>query len=117
MPSEPTSVELGAFAAGEVPPPLQVTFTDFDGVAVDLSGFSNLQMNITESIDGNSNPLGTGAIVLTDAVNGVVTYTWVKNDMLDPGDYTAQAWVDDGVNYFASDLYLYTVYDGPGTPP
>lgn len=114
--ADPTVVDLGAFAAGEVPPPLQITFLDFDGVAVPLGGFSNLQMNIEEEID-KALPLGGGTIVVTDAPNGVVEYTWVKNDMLVVGQYTAQAWVDDTINYFASDLYTYTVYDGPGTPP
>lgn len=113
----PTEVDLGAFAAGEVPPPLQITFRDFDGNAVNLTGFGNLQMNIEEELGANQNPLGTGTITATDAPNGVIEYTWVRDDMLDIGEYTAQAWVDDGVNYFASDLYTYSIYDGPGTPP
>lgn len=117
MPSEPTRVELGAFAAGEVPPPLEISFTDFDDAAVDLTGFSTLQMNIDEELASNQNPLGTGSIVVSDAVGGEVTYTWVRNDMIDVGEYTAQGWVNDGINYFASDLYLYSVYDGPGSPP
>lgn len=115
--AQPTKVDLGAFAAGEVPPPLQITFLDFDGAAVNLTGFADVQMNIEEEIGGNTNPLGTGTITVTDAANGIVEYTWVRNDMLDPGEYTAQAWVDDDINFFASDLYTYSVYDGPGTPP
>ena len=115
--ANPTKTDLGAFAAGEVPPALEITFTDFDDMAVDLTGFTNLQMNIVEDLGATALALGTGTIVLTDAVNGIVTYTWVRNDMTDPGQYTAQAWVDNTGNYFASDLYIYTVYDGPGTPP
>lgn len=115
--AQPTSVDLGAFAAGEVPPPLEITFTDFDGAAVDLTSFGNVQMNIKEELDGNSSPLGNGGITVSDAPGGKVTYTWVKADMADAGEYTAQAWVDDGTNFFASDLYTYSVYDGPGDPP
>ncbi len=115
--AEPTTSELGAFAAGEVPPPLVVTYLDFDENPVNLSGFGNLQVNIDEELDAAQNPLGTGAVVLTDAPNGVLEYTWVRDDMLDIGEYTAQAWVNNGTNFFASDLYTYTVYDGPGEPP
>lgn len=115
--AKPVKTDLGAFSAGEVPPLLEISFTDFDGVAVDLTGFSNKQMNIDEELSANSNPLGTGTVVVSDPVNGVVTYTWTKDDMADPGEYTAQLWVDNGTNFFASDLYIYSVYDGPGVNP
>lgn len=113
--AEPTTVDLGAFAAGEVPPDLQVTFKDFDGVPVPLTGFTP-HMRITEELAGDGG-LGGGAISITDAPNGVAEYQWVRADMLNVGQYTAQAWVEDGNKYYASDLYTYTVYDGPGDPP
>jgi hypothetical protein len=112
----PTKTELGAFAQGEVPPDLQITFTDFNQAAVDLTGFTNLQMNIEAELAGTAG-FGTGTIVMTDAVNGIVTYTWDRADMQTIEEFTVQAWVDNGTKYFASDLYIYTVYDGPGTPP
>lgn len=112
----PTKTELGAFAAGEVPPPLEITFTDIDSNVVDLTGYTNLQCNIEEELAGTAG-LGTGNIALTDAAGGEVTYTWVRADMLSPGEYTLQAWVDNGTNYYASDLYIFSVYDGPGDPP
>ena len=115
MPIIPIKVELGAFAEGEVPPDLLITYRDFSKVVVNLTGFTNLQMNIEEELAGFA--FGAGAIALTDPVLGLVTYTWVKADMLTVGDYTAQAWVDNGTKFFASDLYIYSVYDGPGTPP
>jgi len=115
MAIQPVETELGAFAEGEVPPDLQITFTDFDGNAVDLTGFTNVQMNIEEELAGSG--FGTGTIVVTTPASGIVTYTWVKADMAAAGEYKAQAWVNNGTKYFASDLYLYTVYDGPGTPP
>ena len=112
----PSKTDLGAFAEGEVPPDLQITYRDFDKVVVNLTGFTNLQMNIEEELAGTSG-FGTGTILLTDPVNGIVTYTWVRADMTTTGEYTAQAWVNNGTKYFASDLYIYTVYDGPGTQP
>ncbi len=116
MPIQPVTIDLAAFAQGEVPPDLQITFRDFDKVPVPLTGFSNLQMNIQEEL-GEFVTFGTGTIVVTDAPNGKVTYTWVRADFQPVGDFTAQAWVDNGTKFFGSDLYLYSVYDGPGTPP
>ncbi len=54
---------------------------------------------------------------ITDAPGGVAVYVWVRDDMLNVGEYKAQAWVEDGTKYYASDLYAYSVYDGPGDPP
>lgn len=112
----PTRIDLGAFAAGEIPPPLEVTFTDYDGNALPLTGFTTLAMNI-EAIPVVSVTLGTGSIAVTDAANGIVEYTWVEDDMIEPSDYTAQVWVSNGLNRYASDLLIYTVYDGPGDAP
>ena len=116
MPIQPVEIDLAAFAQGEVPPDLQVTFRDFDKNPVNLTGFSNLQMNIQGELAGFVG-FGTGAIALTDAAGGVVTYTWARGDFQTIDDFKAQAWVNNGTKYFASDLYLYSVYDGPGTPP
>ncbi len=116
MPIQPVKIDLAAFAQGEVPPDLQITFRDFDKQPVNLTGFANLQMNIQEEL-GEFAAFGTGVIVITDAAGGIVTYTWVRADFLTIGEFTAQAWVNNGTKYFASDLYVYSVYDGPGTAP
>ena len=113
----PVKIDLGAFAAGEIPPVLSHTFTDFNGAVVDLSSFSTLAMNI-ESIPQVTGPLGTGTIDFeTDGSDGVVLYIWTANDMAEDSSYTAQMWVSSGLNAYASDLILYTVYDGPGVAP
>lgn len=109
----PTTIELGAFAAGEVPPDLQITFNDFNGVAVNLTGFT-AHIRIQEELGAL---VGGGAISITDEANGVCVYVWDRPDMEIVGRYTAQAWVEDGTKYYASDLYIYDVYDGPGEPP
>jgi hypothetical protein len=115
--TEPRTVELGAFAAGEVPPDLQIVFTDFDGNVVDLTGYT-AEIRIQEELGAE---LGMGDITITSPAGGEATYEWVRDDMLTVGEYTVQAWVLEGAlatsKRFASDLYLYSVYDGPGTPP
>ena len=112
----PVKKELGAFAQGEVPPDLQITYQDFNEGIVNLVGFTNLQMNIEEELAGTVG-FGTGAIVMTYAPQGIVTYTWARADFQTIGEFQAQSWVDNGTKYHASDLYIYTVYDGPGAPP
>jgi len=117
-----TKQELGAFAAGAIPPPFEHTFLDFDGVAVDVSGFATLSMNI-EAIPAVSGLLGTGSIgFTTDGTDGKVTYNWVAADMAEPSDYEAQMWASDGIpgnatQKYESDLLTYRIYNGPGSAP
>jgi hypothetical protein len=118
--AKPDTVELGAFAAGEIPPPFTHTFVDLNGLPIDISGFTVFQMNIeifpdTPGLALGSNPLGFQG----DGTDGKVIYYWTIDDMRTPGDYQAQAWVGEvGTPFrFASDLLKYTVYDGPGEAP
>jgi len=112
----PTKQELGAFAAGAIPPPVEHTYTDFNGVPIDISSFSTRQMNI-EAIPPVTGPLGGAVAFTTDGTDGKVTYTWSATDMAQPSTYTAQMWVSNGTNKYESDLLLYAVYDGPGDAP
>lgn len=110
--------ELGAFAAGAIPPPFEHTYTDIDEVVVDVSGFATRAMNI-EAVPAVTGPLGTGTIgFTTDGTDGKVTYNWSATDMAEPGSYSAQMWVSNGSDQkYESDLLLYLVYDGPGDAP
>jgi len=115
MPSVPDlPVEyIGNFAAGEIPVPLLHTFKDSEGAVIDISGLS-VTISITSRPVAGS--LGTGAMVITDAPNGVVEYTWTINDMASAGDYRLNIWVFDGAptQRYASDLFTYSVYTGVG---
>ena len=110
--------ELGAFAAGAIPPPFEHTFTDFDDAVVDISTFAVRAMNI-EAVPDVTGPLGTGSIgFTTDGQDGKVTYNWSATDMAEPGSYSAQMWVSNGsTQKYESDLLLFVVYDGPGDAP
>ncbi len=117
MANKITKQELGAFAAGAIPPPFKHIFLDFDGVVVDLTGFSERQMNI-EAIPPVSGTLGASAVSFTtNGEDGSVTYAWAEDDMADPADYEAQIWVSNGTQKYESDLLTYRVYDGPGDAP
>ena len=115
--ASPTKIDLGAFAAGEIPPRLSHTFTDYEQVVINLSTFTTLAMNI-EALPAVTGPLGTGVIQFAaGGTDGVVEYFWTATDMAEPGSYQAQMWVSDGTNRYASDLIIFTVYDGPGDAP
>lgn len=113
--------ELGAFAEGAIPPPFEHTFTDFDGLPVNLSvGGWTYQMNIEADGVVVTGPLGNGTIgFLTDGSNGIVVYNWSATDMAEEADYFAQMWVKNGTDTqkYESDLLKYRVYNGPGTAP
>lgn len=115
-----TKQELGAFAAGAIPPPFEHTYLDFDGVVVNMEvGGWTFSMNI-EAIPAVSGTLGSGAIdFTTDGSDGKVTYNWVVEDMADEADYEAQMWVRNaaGTQKYESDLLTYRVYNGPGSAP
>ena len=109
-------INLGAFAAGEIPFPLEHQYLTSGSQVVDISGWDVLGF----FVDGPDDPLIMGTPVITDGPNGVVTYTWEASDMQEPGDYTGLLWVENpsGTLRLASDRFVWTVEDGPGpTPP
>ena len=108
-------INLGTFAAGEIPYPVEHQFTQ-QNTPIDLDGFTTF-VNITGPDEATS--LGAGAVIVIDEPNGIVRYTWVEDDMQFPGKYQMLIWVDDTAtpNRFASDLIVFEVYDGPGPTP
>lgn len=110
-------IQLGAFAAGEIPFPLEHTYLTRSGSVIDISGWTVLGF-YAEGPD--SELLFDTVPVISDGPNGEVTYTWGPDDMQEPGDYSGLIWVENpgGTLRFASDRFVWTVEDGPGpTPP
>lgn len=105
-------INLGVFAAGEIPFPMVHTFRDNSGLAINLTGWS---VSAKASGPDETGTYGSGGIVINNAVAGEVTYTWVVGDMTDIGKYEMLLWVTDGTNSLASDLITWQVYDGPGS--
>lgn len=109
---------LGKFSAGAVPPTIEHTYLDFQDAIVDLTGFTTLSVQITASA-GVTATLGTGTVQnkSADPTNGTLEYLWGSDDMRDPGFYRLQMWASNGVNKLESDVFVYEVYDGPGSAP
>lgn len=103
-----TIVNLGVFAKGEIPEPLQITIQDADGVAIDLTSMT--ADFVIESVREDVSGLGMGVSSLTDATNGVTQYVWVTADMNTVGTFRGQMWVGDGSTIkLASFIYQYEI--------
>ncbi len=111
------SVELGSYVVGEVPPPLEYQFLDFDGNPINLTGFGTSTFQWADYVQGQFlNPV-TDTATVTDAVTGRVTHVWDGDEFDSPGDHAAQFFVNDGTVQYASLLIIWHVCLPVGTPP
>lgn len=112
--SGPT-VEIGPYVVGEIPPPLEYTFLDANGVAINLTGFT-VRFQRAEIDGGFANAVTVNG-ALSDAVNGKVTYSWIATDFSYPGRYGGMFFVGNGTNRFASWLITWTTCASVDVPP
>lgn len=109
----PITHELGPYTEGEIPEPLVVTFTDADGNAIDLTGYTAKLVHLLP--DGTDT---TSAATVTSAAAGQVTYTWGATDLAAAGLHKAVVWVGNGgTRKLASKHYTFEVVSSPGTIP
>lgn len=66
----------------------QITWTDQDSNAIDLTGASLTGVKIARS-SGTATALD-GTLAITDASNGIFTWTYGATDVATPGDYLVQ---------------------------
>lgn len=105
-------VDMGNFAAGEIPAPLAYTFLDGNSNTItelDEGGGATIRLDVSK--DGGVAAAATGAVSLA---SGVATYLFVAADMQDPGHYEAQFWASKGQQIYASYVIRWYVYDGVG---
>jgi hypothetical protein len=99
--ASPTSLTIGPYVSGEIPPPLVYTFLDSTGAPINLSVGYTAQFSYREQ-ESSSSTL-TGATV-TNAVAGQVTYVWTGAEFPTAGHYLMEFWTGNGTNRFASIL-------------
>jgi len=117
--ASPKKINLGVYAAGEIPASLVHVFKDNDKVPIPISGWTLKGFRI-EGPDGSI--AGQGTYDFSDAPGGEVTYTWVNGDMQVAGKFSGLMWIQNAATdptiRLASYLFVWEVYDGPGnTPP
>jgi hypothetical protein len=103
-----TIVNLGVFAKGEIPEPIQITIQDADEVAINLSGYTAEFeiVAVRQTVAG----LGAGTTSITDAASGVTKYVWVVADFNTVGTFRGQMWAGDGSTIrLGSFIYQYEV--------
>jgi BppU N-terminal domain len=80
---------VGPFVAGEVPDPLVYQYQKADGSPLPLDGYS-----ASFCWAERWGPGGQAGASVTDAPQGEVTYTWTGPEVEQPGQYSAQLWVE-----------------------
>jgi hypothetical protein len=107
---------IGPYVLGEKPTPLQISFTDSEGNALDLTGFT-AEFEIIQ-LDGDT-PAGMGAGVssIPDEANGTTQYVWLEADFQTAGMFRGVMWVGDGSQRYASEFFEWFIRDSSTTIP
>ncbi len=101
---------IGPYTKGEIPRPLDITITDENDVAIDLTGFTADM--VIEAVDQTIAGLGAGtSTVQSPETAGVTRYVWLAADFTTAAQYRAQMWVNKAGTRYASDVFEYVVED------
>lgn len=100
--------EIGPYSVGEIPQPLQISFVDHDGEAIDLAGYQ-ADFVIERADDAIATDAGGGAGTIPTPASGITQYAFVAADFATAGRYRGQMWVGNGSLRFASIEYWWDV--------
>lgn len=107
-----TFTPLGPYVAGEVPEPWVHSFDDFDGVSLDLTGFT---AQVSYRVDDSAQTVRTATIV--DAAAGDVGVSWVTADFATAGLMHGELTVSDSTNRYARTFECVILSPRGGTLP
>jgi hypothetical protein len=121
------NIPIGPYTAGEIPPPIVVTFKDSSGAALDLSAAQWVGKWVSRrhkpGASGEFASDDPAAVTVDAAVNhgtgatkGQVTYTWVAADFATDGNYEGQMWVGNGTNRYASERFTWSTRSAIAVP-
>lgn len=105
---------IGPFSIGEKPEPLQITIQDYNGTAINLTGYT--ATFIIEAVDQTVSSLGGGTSSIPTPASGITQYIWHANDFLTAGLYRAQMWAGNGTYRYASKIFEWFVQDATTAP-
>jgi hypothetical protein len=103
-----------SLAAGGRPEPLDYTYADADGVAVDVSAASAVELRWEHMSTGAT---GTIAGTVVDGPNGVVRASLTGAVMDTPGVVDMTFWVVVGGQSWDGELHRLSLSDPPGGAP
>jgi hypothetical protein len=107
-----TEVAIGPYVVGEKPPPLEYSFLDSNGAAIDLSGYTAKFV----CKEADSAAVTVNATVTTP-LSGTVEYVWDGTEFATPGSYRAEFWAGNGTNRYASLVMTFQVRSPVGPVP
>lgn len=108
-----TDITIGPYVRGEKPPPLEYSFLDSAGAAIDLTGYTALlRVQRTDASDY----LDLTATV-TAPTAGTVQHVWTGAEFATAGDYWLEFWTGNTTNRYASTRLKASVREPLGPPP
>lgn len=93
-----TDTTIGPYVMGEKPPPLEYTFLDSGGAAIDLTGYSAVLRVQRTDMDSYTEL----SALLSDPAAGTVAHAWTGAEFQTPGTYWLEFWVGNTTNRYAS---------------
>lgn len=103
---------LGAYIAGEIPEPWEHQFTDADGVAITITGWT---VRVTYRVDGGTQVVRNGTV--NNGAAGKAGYTWVAADIANAGYMTGELTVGNGTSRYARSFSMLIRAPKGGTLP
>lgn len=110
--SSPSAV-IGPFVVGEKPAPLQYTFQDSNGNALNINGYA-VKFSVREQF---GTPSIFDGVLISGGNTGIVQYSWTGAEFPTAGSYFAEFWVGNGTQRFASWLITFSVRLPVGVVP
>jgi hypothetical protein len=104
---------IGPYFVGEKPQAIIVAFTDADGAAINITGYTP-QFVIETDAGGAITEAGSAALV--SGAGGTAQYTWGAADLATAGWYRGQLWVGNGTTRISSRVFRWEVQSATLAP-
>lgn len=114
--SDTPTQTLGPYTEGEIPGTIQITFLDFAGDPIPITGYT-IEWRIREAnADISTTQVLIGAVA--DGPGGIGEYTWADGNLDTAGYYYGQMWAYSGTSIrYASEVFSFHVRDAVVTTP